>query len=243
MSRYDPVIVAHRGIHRFDPENSMSAFLAAQNEWVRWAECDVWPSADGAIVVIHDDTLDRTTTGAGSVGQRRWEELSRIPLREPDGTPSRFNKVPNLHELITLATDRNSRNQMGLLVEVKPADAPHFVKEVIDALKRSCGPWMIQSFDERNLIHALAHEPNTPVAFLVEDREALERGVANGWKNINADHQLLDEATVRRMRDAGVTVGAWTVNPEADLRRVMDLGVEWIITDEPVLARKFLEQR
>jgi glycerophosphoryl diester phosphodiesterase len=102
---------------------------------------------------------------------------------------------------------------------------------------------MVQSFDESNLIHALAHEAQTPVAFLVEDREALARGVANGWKNINADHQLLDEPTVRKMRDAGVTVGAWTVNEEADLRRVMDLGVQWIITDEPVLARKLLQQR
>jgi len=238
LGRYEPVIVAHRGIHHVDPENSLSAFVAARAEAIAWAECDVWPSADGAIVVIHDDTLDRTTVASGPVGKRRWEELVRIPLREADGRASSDDRVPNLHEVISLATDF-----MGLLVEIKPPDRSRFVRDVIDILRPSSAQWVIQSFDEQNLIHALAYDPRTPVAFLVEDRPALERGIANGWKSINADHQLLDAATVRTMKDAGVTVGTWTVNEEADLRRVMDLGVQWIITDEPVLARKLLQQR
>jgi glycerophosphoryl diester phosphodiesterase len=243
VERYAPTIVAHRGIHQFYPENSLTAFLIARNKGVPWAECDVWPSADGAVVVIHDETLDRTTTGAGPVGRKRWEELLSLRLRDEDGKACEDSHLPSLHDVITTATERAIRGPMGMLVEIKPPDSAAFVRNVIDVVRRNCGPWMIQSFDEQNLIHALAHDMQTPVAFLVEDRPALERGIANGWKNINAEHQLLDESTVRRMRDAGVTVGTWTVNEEADLRRVMDLRVQWIITDEPVLARKLMEQR
>lgn len=240
MQRYDPVIVAHRGIHRFDPENSLPAFVEAKYRGVAWIECDVWPSADGAVVIIHDETLDRTTTGTGPVWQRRWEELLPLQLRNADGTVYGA-QLPTLHDLVQLAGRMNP--PPGLLVEIKPANNPKFVKRTIELLDGACERWVIQSFDEENLIHALSRDPKTPLAFLVEDRPSLERGIANGWKSINADHQLLDAATVHRMKDAGVTVGTWTVNEEADLRRVMDLGVQWIITDEPVLARKLLQQR
>jgi len=240
LHRYEPAIVAHRGIHRFDPENSLPAFVEATYHRVDWIECDVWPSADGEVVIVHDETVDRTTTGTGPVGQRRWEELASLQLRNADGSVYGA-RLPVLRELVQLAA--RITPPPGLLVEIKPANSPKFVERVIHLLKGACERWWVQSFDEDNLVHALAYDPRAPLAFLVEDRPALERGVANGWKNINADHQLLDEPTVRKMRDAGVTVGAWTVNEEADLRRVMDLGVQWIITDEPVLARKLLQQR
>ena len=72
-----PTIVAHRGLHRQDPENSLAAAVAALRAGFEWIECDVWPSADGVPVLIHDETLDRTTTATGRVGDRKWFDLQR----------------------------------------------------------------------------------------------------------------------------------------------------------------------
>jgi glycerophosphoryl diester phosphodiesterase len=237
---YRPIIVAHRGLHHGAPENSYQAFRLAEQAGVPWVECDVWPSADGAVVVIHDETLDRTTTGRGPVRGRRWVDLSPLWLRYADGAVDEHSRVPSLGDLIGFARDGG---RPGLLVEVKPPDDAALVRRTIDLLDGQCPQWMVQSFDEANLVHARARDVKAPVAFLVEDRASLERGMANGWKNIHLLHELLDEPTAQRLRAAGVSVGVWTPNAAADLRRVMDLRADMIITDEPVLAMDVLRRR
>lgn len=234
---YLPTIVAHRGLHTRAPENSLHAFFEAVYADVTWIECDVWPTADGAAVVIHDETLDRTTTGSGPVGRHRWEDLSRLRLRGLDGRPNRNLPLPSLPGLVRSLF---SWPGVGLLVEIKPPDAPAFVSEVIDVLADRRGPWRIQSFHEENLLHAMGVDTTVPLAFLVENPEAMERAVAYGWKNIHARHDLLDDAVVRRLRDNGCSIGAWTPNSVADLGRVMALGVDFIITDEPLRAMEML---
>jgi glycerophosphoryl diester phosphodiesterase len=238
---YSPIIVAHRGLHQQFPENSVSAFRAARDAGVAWVECDVWPSADGTAVVLHDETLDRTTTGSGPVWRQSWSDLRSLRLRRVDGRTCPDEPLPNLTDLA--AVMNCGSRPAGLLVEVKPPDAAGFVREVIDLLKNNSHRWIVQSFDESNLIHALAHDPATPHAFLVEDREALGRGVANGWKHIHLCHDLLDAPTARMLRDRGISIGVWTVNTPEDLRRVMDLRADMIITDEPVLAAELLRRQ
>src|SRR6476661_5043820 len=76
-----PTIVAHRGLHHDAPENSQAALVAALKAGFRWVECDVWDSLDGFPVVIHDESLERTTTGTGLVHQRRLDELRAMRLR------------------------------------------------------------------------------------------------------------------------------------------------------------------
>ena len=96
---------------------------------------------------------------------------------------------------------------------------------------------MIQSFDEANLVHAIAVDPTLPVAFLVEDREAMERGMAHGWKNIFLRHDLLDVQVAAELHRRGICVGAWTPNSSQDLLRVIELGADVVITDDPVRAK------
>ena len=250
---YRPIVVAHRGLHDALPENSLGAFRRAGRAGVPWIECDVWPSGDPEplAVVLHDETLDRTTTGSGPVWSRTWEVLGSVCLRHPDGRPDAGERLPPLLDLLG-AMEAGSDGPkaatpgglpVGMLVEIKPPDSVGFVRLVVGRLRQYGGPWMAQSFDEANLIHALAFDVGTPVAFLVEGRDALDRGIANGWKNIHLHHHLLDEPTARRLRAAGVSVGVWTPNTADDLRGVMDLRADMIITDEPVLAMDLLRRR
>ena len=236
---YDPVIVAHRGLHGQGdlPENSLPAFRAARKAGLTWVECDVWPSADGEPVVIHDETLDRTTNAGGPVAARRWDDLQNVHLLDAFGGSHPENHVPRLSEVFAFDAG------LALLVEVKPANARSFVRKVIQTMKAHPGPWMLQSFDIANLRHAAECDPKLPLAYLVEDPHTLDRGISAGFKRINLDHVLLDESTARLLRERGITYGAWTVNDPADLRRVMDLGAQWIISDDPLLAGQLLAGR
>ena len=249
---YEPVIVAHRGLHHQFPENSLGAFCAARAAGVAWVECDVWPSGDVVPlpIVLHDETLDRTTTGGGRVWSAPWESLRGLQLRPVNGleapgyVPHLWDVVGAMEQWAEWAEEAGlTERPVGVLVEVKPNDCPQLVHAVLGGLCSNRVPWRLQSFDEANLIHALVHDTTAPLALLVEDRQSLDRGIANGWKDIYLRHELLDEPTARRLRDAGVSVGVWTPNTPADLRRVMDLRADVIITDEPLLAMEMVRGR
>lgn len=229
-----PLIVAHRGLHTRYPENSRGAFRAAQSAALSWAECDVHASADGVPVVLHDELLDRTTMGMGPVSARTWGELKELHLRDPQGN-SHWCKLPCLSEL--------PERSMGLLVEIKPPDARDLVCAVIEIMRNCRRKWMLQSFDEANLIHALACDVNLPVAYLVEDRHSLERAIEAGWDRIHLFHETLDPATAVRLRENNISIGVWTVNAPPDIRRAVELGAKMIITDEPLLAKELMPAR
>ena len=249
---YEPIIVAHRGLHHAHPENSIGAFRAARKAGVPWVECDVWQSGDSEplTIVLHDETLDRTTTGSGPISSQTWEFLKGFKLRLDSGLPAPQEHLPQLYELMDCTNEGSDEPKadslrgkpVGLLVEVKPPDAFGFVRDLVIYLRSFSDLWRLQSFDEANLIHALVCDPTAPLAFLVEDLESLDRGIANGWKDIYLRHDLLDDPTTRRLRDADVSIGVWTPNTPADLRRVMDLRADVIITNEPLLAMEMVRQ-
>src|SRR5271156_5650201 len=83
-----PIIVAHRGLHGELPENSLAAMVAAWDAGILWCECDVHLSRDGEAIVIHDETLDRTTTGQGPVGEFSLKQLEELRLRDRTGKPT-----------------------------------------------------------------------------------------------------------------------------------------------------------
>jgi glycerophosphoryl diester phosphodiesterase len=95
----------------------------------------------------------------------------------------------------------------------------------------------VQSFDDAVLWTAFAHRPEVRLEFLVDD--ARKPIPAGPWRAVNADFKSLAADVVRRLRDANYAVGAWTVNEDVDIRRIIGLGVERLITDRPLRARDF----
>jgi glycerophosphoryl diester phosphodiesterase len=107
-----PIIVAHRGLHHQFPENSVEAFRAAVEAGFGWVEFDVQAASDGTPVIIHDETLDRTTMGTGPVARRRGEELRHVRMR--------FNDMPHAARLPVLKDPPVlSSLDAWLLVEIK----------------------------------------------------------------------------------------------------------------------------
>jgi glycerophosphoryl diester phosphodiesterase len=217
-----PLIVAHRGIHHALPENSREAIGKALDDSF-WVELDVHAAADGVPVVIHDDTLDRTTTATGPVWARTSAELKHVALHGG-------GLLPTLEDCLARKGD-------GWLVEIKPHGAHELIRRTYDLL---CGrPFVIQSFDPDNVRYA-AKLWDCPAALLVGNQQELDAALAGKWDAVNFHHRLLTSELVQRFRDQGTGVGAWTVNEEADIRRVIDLGVDTIISDNPWRVREMV---
>jgi glycerophosphoryl diester phosphodiesterase len=219
MPNRKPIIVAHRGLHHQCVENSLGAFIAAEKAGVRWVECDVWPSADGTPMVIHDETLDRTTPNNGLVRNHSRDQLQEL-------------NVPSLPDLLAALNGKT-----GILVEIKPPNAVEFTGKIRDMLMHYPGPWMMQSFYLENVIH------KSKDAFLVEDSGTLQTAADGDWTHIHAEHVLIDRDLVDRLHAAGRTIGAWTVNNPADIQRMIDLGIDMLITDEPVTAAQLIAEK
>src|SRR4051812_36134505 len=118
MADHRPIVVAHRGLHALAPENSLEAFTLAWQAGLTWGECDVRLSRDDHFIVIHDETLERTTTGRGRVAEYIADELLKLRLRDAEGEP-RFVQLPSLERVMDAMPASG-----GMLVELKDLLTP-----------------------------------------------------------------------------------------------------------------------
>lgn len=244
-----PLVAAHRGGAWLWPENSLLAFREALALGVDLVETDVHLTADGEVVVIHDPTLDRTTTGQGPVRDARRAELAPLRLRARDGRPTE-EPIPTLRQLLELLRPTRA----GLLLEIKVGpDRRRYpgIEEAVLARLAETGltaRTRVMAFEPETLARVRELDPAVQTVWLVSRRtleaagrpaaELVESAGRAGVRHLGLEHRLLDAAVMTAARAAGLTVGAWTVNEEADIRRVVALGADVVITDRPDLALK-----
>jgi glycerophosphoryl diester phosphodiesterase len=237
-----PAIVAHRGGASLWPENSLTAFRGALGLGVDLVECDVHQTRDGEVVVVHDATLERTTTGRGAVAARAWAELATVTLPGTDG-----ERIPRLAELLALLRPTSA----GLLLEIKndAAEARYpGIEERVLALVEAAGMApraTVMAFDwaivER--LRALA-APVRRTALLSDDGAkrlggvgpAAARARSLGADDLGIERTLLGPEAVGAARASGLTIGVWTVNAAPEIRRALETGVDYVTTGRPDLA-------
>jgi glycerophosphoryl diester phosphodiesterase len=246
-----PAVAAHRGGAWLWPENSRLAFENALGLGVEYLELDVHLSRDGEVVVVHDPTLDRTTTGAGPVRERTLAELRALRLRDRNGTAT-AQAVPTLDEVVGLAA--SARRQLLVEIKVDPGREryPGIEERVVAALDRHAmaGAAVVMAFEPKTWLRLRELRPSLRVGALFSARgvertgatlaAAMDAAVGAGVAFIGLEHTMVTAAAVEQARHAGIALGAWTVNEAPDLRRVIDLGVAIVISDRPDLAREML---
>lgn len=242
-----PAIAAHRGGALLWPENSLTAYREALALGVDAVETDVHLTADAIPVLLHDAALDRTTTGAGPVRDRTLAELAAVRLRGPDGIVT-AEPVPTLAQLLDLLAP----SRAGLLLELKAGPGRQRyagIEERALGLVRArglLGRTVVMAFEPETVVRVRDLEPGIATAVLIvrgrqrrdqlAAEEALDRARAVGATHVGVHFRLLDRALIAALQGAGLRVGAWTVNEEGDLRRVLDLAPDVVITDRPDLA-------
>jgi glycerophosphoryl diester phosphodiesterase len=240
-------IAAHRGGAALAAENSLTAFRGALALGVDALELDVHLSADGEPVVVHDATLERTTTGHGAVGDATLAQLRALRVKARDGGVT-TDTVPTLAEVLDLAAPSAAE----VLPEIKTAAGgrryPGIEDKVLALLgaRRFGERATIQAFDEVTIRRLHELDPVQRTMLLVSPRrlqtaraeppEAVRWASAVGASDLGLDHRAIDARVVAAARAARVRLSAWTVNAEPDLRRLLDLGVDVVMSDHPDLA-------
>jgi glycerophosphoryl diester phosphodiesterase len=238
------MVYAHRGGAALAPENTLVAFDAGLAAGADGIELDVRLSRDGVAVVMHDSTLDRTTDATGPVDGRTAAELAGLDAGcrfERDGAfpfKGRSIGVPSLRDVL----DRHRGT--ALIVELKSAD-PRLAEVVVGEIHAAgaISRVTVGSFQKGALDAVRALDPGIRTGADTEDVRSGLDGVgarrifhALQVPEVFAGTRVVTPEFIAKAHDAGVTVVVWTVNQMDDMRRLLDWGVDGLITDRPDIA-------
>ncbi|WP_432028104.1 glycerophosphodiester phosphodiesterase [Streptomyces sp. 1222.5] len=237
-----PLAFAHRGGAADGLENTVAQFRRAFETGYRYMETDVHATADGRLVAFHDTTLDRVTDGAGRIADLRWDDVrqARVGGREP---------VPLFEELLETFPEV----RWNVDVKAEPALRPLLdLIERTDAWDRVCvgsfsearvlraqrlaGPRLATSFGTRGVLSLRLRSWGLPAAVR---RSAVAAQVPEAQSGV----PVVDQRFVRAAHARGLQVHVWTVNEPARMHRLLELGVDGIMTDHIDTLRKVMEDR
>jgi len=221
--------IAHRGASGRFPENTLKAFGAAIDAGAQMCELDVQLTSDGALVVIHDDTVDRTTDGRGPVRAMTLYELKRLDAGIRHGRDFRGERIPTLEEVIALADGR-----CGLNIELKGAGVERKVCEAI-ITHHALSTAMVSSFDWDALAIVRHFQPRVRVGLLASRWPARLVGAAFEMKAeaINPRSDIVTEDLCIAAHERSLSVYPWTVDEPHEMRRLIAFGVDGIMTNYP----------
>jgi glycerophosphoryl diester phosphodiesterase len=238
-----PIVIAHRGDKVHAPENTLSAFKLAAEKGADAVEFDVKLTADGQVIVLHDQTVDRTTNGTGNVAQLPLAALRDLEAGAWFSERFRSEKIPTLDEVFETVGKRIFMN-VELTNYSTPNDA--LVPKVVELVEKHGleSRVLFSSFLARNLRKARLLLPEVPRGLLTLSGLWGFWGRTFGWRGdyaaLNPYLTDVSAGLVYRVHAAGKRLNVWTVNAEADLKRMVGLGVDGIITDDPALALRLL---
>jgi len=247
------LLAAHRGGSLLWPENSLLAFRNAAALGADYLEFDVHLSSDGEAVVIHDPTLDRTTTGSGAVSARAVAELKALRLKDRTGAVT-AETVPTLDEVVAVGAGAGRRLLLEIKVDQGKARYPGIEERVLAVLDRHgmAAATVVMAFEAETWRRVRALRPDIRAGALYSARalaagagvpRAIEDARAAGVAFVGLPYALVTADAVGAARTAGVLLGAWTVNEPDAMRRLFDVSIGVLITDRPDVAKELLNNR
>ncbi len=235
-----PRLIGHRGLAADAPENTLAGIRMAAAQGLRGVEIDAKLTADGVLILMHDDRLDRTTDGKGPVAATKFETIRRLDAGAWFDPKFAGERVPTLGETIELLVSLG----MGCNVEIKPCPGREMetAGAVGETLLRqwpaSYGRLVVSSFGQAAMTRVRDIAPDLPRGHLVWDRTAtmLTDAASLGCGSIHCAHQHLEETAARAIKRAGFGLVVYTVNDPAQARRLIEWGVDTIISDTVGIA-------
>lgn len=236
-----PLAIAHRGGAGDWPENSMTAFAGAVELGFRYVETDVHATADGVLVAFHDDRLDRVTDQQGAIAELPWDTVrrARIDGREP---------IPLLEDILgawpdlRINIDPKHDNAVDPLIAVLRRSGAvervcvgSFSDHRIEVVRTALGPGLCTGLGPRATAALRAASYGLPVGTITGQCAQVPTRV----KGLT----LVDRRFVTEAHDRGLEVHVWTIDEPDEMDRLLDLGVDGIMTDRPAVLRQVLERR
>jgi glycerophosphoryl diester phosphodiesterase len=244
-----PQIVAHRGASGYAPEATLEAYRIALQMSADFVEADVHKTRDGSIVCIHDPEVSRTTNGKGRVADLTISDLKLLDSGSwfNKGNPGKARqefvglRIPTLQEIMDLLKE----NEAGIYVEIKNPElySPDFESSLVTLVKRNDfeSRVLFLSFNPQSLVKTKSLAPSIPTALLIAK---LAEDPVQASLDIMADevairYDLANSDLIHAAHKKGLSVSVWTVDEPEDIRRMINLGVDRIITNYPDRLKKW----
>lgn len=231
-------IIAHRGFNIDYPENTLLAYKAALNSNVDMLEIDVHLTKDQELVVIHDDKIDRTSNGTGYIKNYTIDELKSYDFGLWKDSTFEGTRIMTFGEVVKLVQTYD----ITLLIEIKkPSQYPNIEEILLRELKEyRLNPErvIIQSFDEKSMQKIAGITREYELGLLLSKKKYLMRmpnfnKIAKFCKYVNPNYQLVNRKFVERAHAHRLEVMPYTVNNIEEIQKLIDFGVDGIITDGP----------
>jgi glycerophosphoryl diester phosphodiesterase len=240
-------IVGHKGAAGYAPENTLASIQIAMDLGADMIEIDVHYTKDGEVVVFHDETLERTTNGTGNVHEKTLAELKELDAGSWKSPAFEGEKIPTLGEVIDLI-----HGKMGCIIDIKTKGHGYYdgfaerIVEIID--DRDAMSWcIIQSYDEQYLEHAYEKDSTIEIKKIMmgEDEAHLlsfyinaksftdHRNKHEFFSTLNPHFKSLSQRRIFRFHARGYKVYTYVVNERSDILKMLNMGVDGIITDYP----------
>ncbi|WP_379970712.1 glycerophosphodiester phosphodiesterase [Ectobacillus sp. sgz5001026] len=238
------LIFGHRGARGTHPENTMISFQEAARTGAHGIEFDVHLSKDGEVVIIHDETLNRTTNGSGLVCEHTLEELQKLDAGSHFNSAFQGARIPTLREVLAWLRG----NKLLINIELKN-DRIHYValEQKVVALVREFGlekRVIFSSFNHRSVavLADLAPDIERAILYHFPLQDAVGEARLHHATGLHPNFQLLTKEFVDEAKSQGFKLRPYTINEEEDIKRMISFGVDVIITDWPSKALSLLHK-
>ncbi|MBI4853822.1 MAG: glycerophosphodiester phosphodiesterase [Acidobacteria bacterium] len=242
-----PMNLAHRGARKVAPENTLAAFIRAQELGADGVELDVFLCASGEIVVTHDDDLSILTSTTGRVSTSPLQLLKELDFGSRFSLEFKGEQIPTLQEVIDSLSKTMFVNIEIKTLSLRPVAEVLAVSELISK-NNLYNRVIVSSFNPLVLHHLKKLAPNIAKGLLFEFHlPAYVRSISSTVLKLQALHpnsKLIDKKFMAKARQFGYLINTWTVNEIEEMRQLIHLGVDAIITDYPDrLKQIFLEEK
>ncbi len=244
-ARTQPLVIAHRGFSWIAPENTLASYRLAMKTKADMAECDVRLTSDGALVLLHDATLERTAGGKGILREHTFEEIRKLDAGGWKAAEFTGERIPTLQELLEVM-----KGHMRLVIEIKEEQTERQVLEAIHAAGVAPEDVMIFSFIRKAVANIAGLEPLLPTTWLVSDlpyqreqrQEIIRDALRARVSAIGLSKETVDPEFIRHAHSCGLQVFVWTVDEPADMKFLIRIGIDAIITDRPDVLCEILKR-
>ena len=241
MGLGNPVeVTAHRGYSAAYPENTIPAFKGAIQVGADWAELDVQQTADGEVIVMHDSNLKRTTGLDKEVWQVTWDEIKDLDNGSWFDKKYQTVRIPTLEEVL-----KACRGKIHLNIEIKPSGHDKDLEEQVAKLLKKYhmrDTCVVSSLKYDSLRKIKQADDSIETAYItsVSYGNFTDLEYADGY---SVESTLLSKSFVNKAQKAGKQIYVWTVNSEERLEKVVGMGIDNVITDDPVMAKELIYEQ
>jgi glycerophosphoryl diester phosphodiesterase len=232
MKSENILIIAHRGANNQAPENTMKAFKRAIELEADYIEFDVHESKDGELVIMHDANTYRTTGVKGKIKEMTLTELKQLDCGEGE-------KIPTLPELIAVA-----KGKIGLQCEIKAEGIAEKVIKLFEQ-EQMIDDVLISSFKREEIFKINKLNPDIKLASLfiglIRKKKRIKEAVTHNLHALHPYYRLTSKKFIQKAHQQGIKVNPWTVDSVEHIKKLVNKGIDGIITNDIETTRKALK--